>query len=93
LEFNLFIAGTLEIISSRNTDKIKKKNGRIKLLKKIAYYFELYEWNSIKKLYAHIIRHIEHGVATWKHDFSEVETPQVKFQIFKTNFQTCIFKL
>jgi hypothetical protein len=35
----------------------------------------LYEWNGIKKLYAHIIRQIENGVATWKHDFSEVETP------------------
>ena len=31
--------------------------------------------NCIKKLYAHIIRQIENGVATWKHDFSEVETP------------------
>lgn len=74
LEFNLFVAGELEIISSRNIDKVEK-NGRIKLLKKIAYYFELYEWNGIKKLYAHIIRQIENGVATWKHDFSEVETP------------------
>jgi len=26
-------------------------------------------------LYAHIIRQIENGVATWKHDFSEVEIP------------------
>ena len=50
MEFNLFIAGTLEIISSRNTDKVKKKNGRIKLLKKITYYFELYEWKGIEKI-------------------------------------------
>jgi hypothetical protein len=49
LEFNLFVAGELEIISSRNIDKVEG-NGRIKLLKKIAYYFELYEWNGIKKL-------------------------------------------
>jgi hypothetical protein len=42
LEFNLFVAGELEIISSRNIDKVEK-NGRIKLLKKIAYYFELYQ--------------------------------------------------
>jgi hypothetical protein len=74
VEFNLFVAGELEIISSRNIDKVEK-NGRIKLLKKIAYYFELYEWKGIKKLYAHIIGKIENGVATWKHDFSEVETP------------------
>lgn len=49
LEYNLFVAGELEIISSRNIDKVEK-NGRIKLLKKIAYYFELYEWNGIKKI-------------------------------------------
>ena len=52
-----------------------KKNGRIKLLKKIAYYFELYEWNGVKKMYPHIIRQIDNGIATGKHDFSEVETP------------------
>jgi hypothetical protein len=74
LEFNLFVAGELEIISSRNIDKVEK-NGRIKLLKKIAYYFELYEWNGVKKMYPHIIRQIDNGIATGKHDFSEVETP------------------
>ena len=74
LEFNLFVAGELEIISSSKIDE-KEKKGRIKLLKKIAYYFELYEWRGIKKLYAHIIRQIENGVADWAHDFSEVETP------------------
>jgi hypothetical protein len=35
----------------------------------------LYEWKGIKKLYAHIIRQIENGLADWTHDFSEVETP------------------
>lgn len=28
-----------------------------------------------KKLYAHIIRQKENGLATWSKDFSEVETP------------------
>ena len=48
LEFNLFVAGELEIISSRNIDKVEK-NDRIKLLKKIAYYFELYELYELHK--------------------------------------------
>jgi hypothetical protein len=41
-----------------------KKTCRIKLLKKKSYYTELYEWKGINKLYAHIIRQIEHGMAT-----------------------------
>ena len=53
----------------------KEKKGRIKLLKKISYFCELYEWKSIKTLYAHIIRQIENGLADWTHDFSQVETP------------------
>ena len=74
LEFNLFVAGELEIISG-NKISDKEKKGRIKLLKKISYFYELYEWKCIKKLYAHIIRQIENGLADWTHDFSEVETP------------------
>ena len=74
LEFNLFVAGELEIISGKKISD-KEKKGRIKLLKKISYFYELYEWKSIKTLYAHIIRQIENGLANWTHDFSQVETP------------------
>ena len=64
LQFNLFVAGELEIISNKKIDEIEK-TGRIKLLKKISYYTELYEWKGrIQKLYAHIIRQIENGLAT-----------------------------
>ena len=49
--------------------------GRTKLLKRIAYFTELYEWKGLKKLYAHIIRQIENGLADWSKDFGEVETP------------------
>jgi hypothetical protein len=37
--------------------------GRTKLLKRIAYFTELYEWKGLKKLHAHIIRQIENGLA------------------------------
>jgi hypothetical protein len=57
LEFNLFVAGELEMISGKKISDNKTK-GRIKLLKKISYFYELYEWKGIKKLYAHIIRQI-----------------------------------
>ena len=52
-----------------------KKTGRIKLLKKISYYTELYEWKGINQFYAHIIRQIENGLSTWSQDFSGVDTP------------------
>jgi hypothetical protein len=49
LEFNLFVTGELEIISG-NKISDKEKKGRIKLLKKISYFYELYEWKCIKKV-------------------------------------------
>jgi hypothetical protein len=70
----LFLAGELEIISG-NKISDKEKKGRIELLKKISYFYELHEWKGITKLYAHIIRQIENGLADWTHDFSEIETP------------------
>ena len=48
---------------------------RTKLLKKIAYYTELYDWKGLKKLYAHIIRQIENELGDWSGDFSKIETP------------------
>jgi hypothetical protein len=45
LEFNLFVAGELEIISGKKISD-KEKKGRIKLLKKISYFYELYEWKN-----------------------------------------------
>ena len=45
------------------------------MLKGIAYFTELYEWKGLNKLYAHIIRQIENGLADWSKDFGEVETP------------------
>jgi hypothetical protein len=47
LEFNFFVTGELEIISD-NKISDKEKKGRIKLLKKISYFYALYEWKGIK---------------------------------------------
>ena len=74
LEFNLFVAGELEMLSSSKINEVERI-GRTKLLKRIAYFTELYEWKGLKKLYAHIIRQIENGLADWSKDFGEVETP------------------
>ena len=74
LEFNLFVAGELEIMSPSKISEVEII-GRTKLLKRIAYFTELYEWKGLKKLYAHIIRRIENGLADWSKDFADVETP------------------
>jgi hypothetical protein len=42
LEFNLFVAGELEMLSSAKLCEVERV-GRTKLSKKIAYYTELYE--------------------------------------------------
>jgi hypothetical protein len=42
LEFNLFVAGGLEILSTAKISETERV-GRTKLLKKIAYYTELYD--------------------------------------------------
>jgi hypothetical protein len=59
----------------KGKSKMEEIIGRTKLLKRIAYFTELYEWKGLKKLYAHIIRQIENGLADWPKDFGEVETP------------------
>ena len=74
LEFNLFVAGELEILSSAKLCEVERV-GRTKLLKKIAYYTELYECTGLKKMLVNIIRQIENGLADWSKDFSEIETP------------------
>ena len=45
------------------------------MLKIFSYYTELYEWNGMKKFYAHIIKQIASGLAIGSQDFSGVETP------------------
>ena len=48
LEFNLFVAGELEMLSSSKISEVERI-GRTKLLKRIAYFTELYEWKGLKK--------------------------------------------
>jgi hypothetical protein len=70
LEFNLFVAGELEILSTAKISETQRV-GRTKLLKKIAYYTELYDWKGLKKLFAQI----ENELGDWSGDFSKIETP------------------
>jgi hypothetical protein len=50
LKYNQFVAGEMEIIIACKNDK--EKTGRLRLLKKISYYYELYDWKALLQFYA-----------------------------------------
>jgi len=60
LDFRLFVAGELEIIT---TSKIKQseKTARLSFLKKIVYYSGIYQWKALLDFYAAFVRQIETG--------------------------------
>lgn len=73
LDFKMFIAGELEIISGAhisNTERI----GRLDLLKKIVYYSSTYEFKGLKSFYAAWLREIELGKKSWSDDPQQLET-------------------
>jgi hypothetical protein len=73
LTFNLFIAGELETIGSRET-KSKEKNGRIELLRKLMYLSSNFSFSTLKSYYAAVLREIELGNKSWDDDFSYLDT-------------------
>ena len=64
LDFKLFVAGELEIISSQNIGD-KEKKARVALLKKIVYYSSVYHWKALLEFYAAFVRQIESGQRSW----------------------------
>jgi hypothetical protein len=47
----------------------------LRLLKKISYYYELYDWKALLQFYAAWIRRIESGQNKWSDDSVDIETP------------------
>lgn len=72
LNFQLFVAGELEIISEKDLSSTEK-SGRIALLKKLVYYYATYEFKGLKAFYAAWLREIELGKKTWSDDSSHIE--------------------
>ena len=73
LDFKLFIAGELEIISEDGISSVERQ-GRLKLLKKIVYYYATYEFKGLKAFYAAWLREIELGKKTWADDSQHIES-------------------
>ena len=69
------VAGELEIIS-RTRISPSKKAGRLGFFKEIFYNKGTYEWETIRKLYASVVKHIriETGELDWPSDFSRIQT-------------------
>ena len=73
LDFKLFIAGELEIISEEGISKAER-SGRISMLKKIVYYSNTYDFKGLKSFYAAWLREIELGKKTWVDDPQQIES-------------------
>ncbi|CAC5397559.1 unnamed protein product [Mytilus coruscus] len=73
LKFHQFVAREIKIIVSCKNDK--EKNGRLTLLKKTSYYYELYDWKALLPFYAAWIRRVESGQNKWSDDTADIETP------------------
>ena len=74
LDYRMFIAGELEVISESDISK-EERNGRISLLKKIVYYSGTYDFKGLKAFYAAWLREIELGKKSWSDDPQQIETP------------------
>ena len=62
LDIKMFVAGELEVILRKRIGA-SEKLGRLKLLKKIMYFVNIYEWKALLKFYAAWVRRIEIGLS------------------------------
>ena len=67
LDFRLFVAGELEIISRVGIRSTERK-GRLRLLKEICYHQNSYEWEALRDCYASVVKNIELGISDWSED-------------------------
>ena len=74
LDFKLFVARELEIISSKNIGD-KEKKARVALLKKIVDYSSVYHWKALLEFYAAFVRQIESGQRSWGDSSVDLEVP------------------
>lgn len=73
LDFKLFIAGELEIISEEGISKAER-SGRISMLKEIVNYSNTYDFKGLKSFYAAWLREIQLGKKTWVDDPQQIES-------------------
>ena len=85
LDIKMFVTGEIEIVMGTRTPSAEKA-GRLKLLRKLMYFANIYEWAVLLSFYAAWMRKIEVGLSTWSDDPSEIETPMLaRYTLNKTN--------
>ena len=86
LDVKSFVAGEIEIILSKHTSAADKL-GRLRFLKKIMYFANIYEWKALLRFYAAWVRRIEIGLSSWSDSSVELETPMLTKYPLKAKFQ------
>jgi hypothetical protein len=84
LEWNLFVAGELEIISSPSMQASERK-ARLELLKKLMYLCSSYDFVVVKNLYAAVLREIELGHLKWGDSYQYVESAILSSHVSNVN--------
>ena len=74
LNIKMFVAGEREVILSKRIGA-SEKLGRLKLLKTMMYFANIYEWKALLRFYVAWVRRIEIGLSKWSDNLSEIETP------------------
>ena len=91
LDFKLFLAGEISIISSDDLTESERK-GRLDLLKKIIYYSNTYEFKGLKAFYAAWLREIELGKKSWSDDPQQLETAILSKYLLKNKGSSSFMK-
>ena len=76
----MFVAGELEILTSK-LSKAEFK-GRMRFLKKLVYYANIYDFKRILQYYAAWLRQIEMGLNTWSDDPAQIEPAMLAGKTF-----------
>jgi hypothetical protein len=71
LSFQLYIAGELEIISMSGISEVER-NGRLALMKLLAYKCERFDWAIIREAFGAWVQQIERGIKKWSDDPTSV---------------------
>ena len=71
MSLSMYVAGECEILMSNISRKEFK--GRMRLLKKTAYFSSMFEWKRVLQFYAAWVRRIEMGLNSWRDDSSLIE--------------------
>lgn len=77
LEFRHFVAGELEIFTSKAMKECDARD-RLEHLKQVVYWEGVYEWDSILDVHAAKLRLIEMGKKTWADDFTRLENQMLQ---------------